>query len=386
MRIFSSVGKYTGKHLFVPSFLIGLLFSALYIHSEAVVYMASMGELLYSLIYLICLLLYFDYRKYSRKSFYVLFCILFVVALLTKETAVSLPLIIFVVDVYLFRESPKVFLSRNLALILLLLTYLPFRFFVTPQLELAYAESSVKLVALEVIKNIAFAYVALFFSLDFMHLKEVFRTNYLNLSQLFSAVWSEVPYIIFIMLFVAVFYLWALKKRDRLINFCILFILITILPFAWLVGYERYLYLSSFGFALLVVYLFLPVDRKTLPKWKWYLSWTILLTIFIYNIFSLIQKNEDWNIAAAESRKIVKQVEEISRGLPSGSEVYFENLPDNYKGAWIFRDGIQYIPDLILKRNDLKFFNANYYHPVKTDPEKKIFNYDYRDGNLSIIW
>ena len=134
---------------------------------------------------------------------------------------------------------------------------------------------------------------------------------------------------------------------------------------------------------MLIIYLFFPVDNLHPAAWKKYLSLAVLLSIFIYNIHSLIQKNENWNIAAAESKKIVMQMEKISSGFPSGSEVYFRNLPDNYKGAWIFRQGIPYIPGLILKRNDLKFFGYN--DSVKTDLQKKIFCYDYRDGNLSII-
>lgn len=381
VQLFSSFGKYSENRTLLPPFLTGLLFSVLYVHSEAVVYIASTVELIYSLLYLTCVILYLDYRRHRRKSDYVLLCTLFVLMLLSKETAVGLPVTILIIDTYLFRESPKVFLTRNYIIVLILAAYLPFRYFVTPDLGTVYARAPGWLFAVESVKNVIFGYVALFFSLDFMYIKEVYKANYMNLSRLFSAIVNEIPYVIIAILIVGIFYLWAFRKRDRLVNFLILFILITILPWSWLVGYERYLYLTSSGFALLLVYLFFPMS-KDLP-FKRYLSGAFLFLIFIYNIYALIQKNENWNIAAAESRNIVAQVEEISRTLPPGSEVYFKNLPDNYKGAWIFRDGVQYIPGLILKRDDLKFYP--YLDTLKTDPQKKIFCYDYREGKLSII-
>ncbi|MGH2575126.1 MAG: hypothetical protein ACRDFC_05425, partial [Ignavibacteria bacterium] len=194
-----------------------------------------------------------------------------------------------------------------------------------------------------------------------------------------SGIYSNMPYVIFIIIIVFLFYIIILRKRDKIINFGVLFMFITIIPFIWLVGYERYLYLPSFGFTLLIFYLIFDMANRSRIAKNTAIALTIIL--FSYNVFSLLQKNETWDTAAKESQSIVIQMKDISSSVPPDSYVYFRNLPDNYKGAWIFREGVKYIPRLVLKRTDLKFYKI-YGEDIRTDASKKIFVYDYRNGNI----
>jgi hypothetical protein len=79
----------------------------------------------------------------------------------------------------------------------------------------------------------------------------------------------------------------------------------------------------------------------------------------------------------------IGQIRHLTPTLLPGSKVYFRDLPDNYKGAWIFRDGIQYFPRLVLQRDDL-YFSKIYEENIRTDPKSNIYVFNYINGYLQL--
>ncbi len=133
--------------------------------------------------------------------------------------------------------------------------------------------------------------------------------------------------------------------------------MITISAFIWLAGYERYMYLPSAGFCIIISQYFFKVYNKK-AIYKYPLIFFVIL-FFVYNIYSLEQKQNNWIIASGMSFNTVNQIIKLTSDIPTGSEVYFRNLPGDYKGAWVIRNEIPEIYELFVKRRDIKFYNIN---------------------------
>jgi hypothetical protein len=194
---------------------------------------------------------------------------------------------------------------------------------------------------------------------------------------------TRFPNVVVALVSAVFFYIIMLYKKDKVLVFSFFFILTAVLPTLWLAVFERYLYLPSAGFSIMMVYyLFILFDYKKFGK---PLAVTLLSLILLYNGFSLVNKNQNWNIAAEKSENIVKQLQDMSSELPSGYTVYFKGLPDNYNGAWVFRNGIDFIPSLYLGRNDIVFKRVDNDEDVGTDYTKKTLLIIYINGRLAAV-
>jgi protein O-mannosyl-transferase len=89
----------------ITAFIVTILFAIHPLHVESIAWISSRKDLLYSLFYLGSLISYLTYleKKYSLKYYY--FTIfLFLLSLLSKSMAVTLPLILFLIDYYHHRK------------------------------------------------------------------------------------------------------------------------------------------------------------------------------------------------------------------------------------------------------------------------------------------
>jgi tetratricopeptide (TPR) repeat protein len=96
---------------------VGLAAAALFavhpLQVEVAAWASSLGILLCTLFYLGALIAYVAYVRSGRIRYYVGALALFVLALLSKTWAVSLPLVFIVIDLYLGRSAPRVLDSRQ---------------------------------------------------------------------------------------------------------------------------------------------------------------------------------------------------------------------------------------------------------------------------------
>lgn len=89
------------------SFVATLLFAIHPLRVESVAWIAGRKDVLYSLFYLGSLLLYLYYQKQNTKKYYWLSLVLFVLSLLSKGTAVTLPVVMFICDYLLHRNFSR---------------------------------------------------------------------------------------------------------------------------------------------------------------------------------------------------------------------------------------------------------------------------------------
>ena len=113
LLVFYFVLKLTKQSL--PAFICALLFAIHPIHVESVSWVSAQKDLLYTLFYFLALLFYLKYLD-DEKSSVLTYCgivLFFLLSLLSKAQAVTLPVVMLLIDYYLKRKfSVKIFLEK----------------------------------------------------------------------------------------------------------------------------------------------------------------------------------------------------------------------------------------------------------------------------------
>jgi|GEM_PF-3464989 len=362
------------KIKFWKSFLCSLLFAVHYIHVETVIYFSELHELLYTLFYVLGLIAYLKYSEDKKFSNLIFIIIFYLLCLLSKETAVSFLLCLFFGEILLYKHKITDFFKQFYSLILITAAFILIRYLAFSNLDKLEYSFNIFTIISEILKNVIFTFTAFLTSLDFTYIKDIYKGNNSNLVESFKMILNVYPAVLIYVFISCIFYIIIIIKRDKIIYLSFAFIFITISSFAWLAGYERYLYLPSIGFCIMIVHFFFKVTK--IKKYAKNTAIILLIIFIVYNIYNLKQKKANWDIASQISFKTVSQIVNLTKDLPAGSEVYFKNLPGDYKGAWILRDGIHEIPELFVKRNDIKFY-YEYEMPDEKKSDKMIYIYTY---------
>src|SRR5207249_4419279 len=82
----------------IVALVAALLFGIHPIHAESIAWAADLKDLLYSFFFLLSIACYLLYVKDKRRKFYFYSLALFLCALLSKATAVSLPVVLLLID------------------------------------------------------------------------------------------------------------------------------------------------------------------------------------------------------------------------------------------------------------------------------------------------
>jgi hypothetical protein len=200
--------------------------------------------------------------------------------------------------------------------------------------------------------------------------------NNTNLIDTAAGIFKNYPQAYFGLIIALAIYILILRKSDKITRISFIFIFVTILSFIWLAGYERYLYLPSIGFCIILVHFIFHVSRSK--------SFVVLLlsTFIFYNLYCLYSKKNNWEIASEISRNTVENIVSLTKDLPSGSVVYFNNIPAEYNGAWIIRFEVHLFPELFLKRNDISFYYLYEKSADKNNNNNNVYLYEYNNRSL----
>lgn len=233
----------------------GLLFAVHPIHTEAVVWIASLPELGMTFFYVLSFYLYVKARSsIKRKSFFLkIFSIAsFLVSLLFKEMAITLPIILIAYEHLYNKTSLKDSLRRYMAYIGVLVFYFSLRIHalggIAPQerFHITFYEN-----ILSILSFVGQYWWKLMFPI---HLNAWYA---FQPEQSFFK-WDVLVALLIIALFIGLLlWLWRAQKKAW---FAILWVFITLFPVLYLnrVGLnaftERYLYLPSVGFCWLIAY------------------------------------------------------------------------------------------------------------------------------------
>ncbi|MFH1776954.1 MAG: tetratricopeptide repeat protein [Candidatus Omnitrophota bacterium] len=374
-------------HEKIPAFCLSLLFATHPIHTESVAWIAARDDILMSIFYSLALILVLIYLKKDmtklliKTSMIIAIVFCYLSALLSKEMAVTLPLIVFFIR-YLSRVKNTKILQKKLMLINLIL-------FVQTILYIV-----VRCVFLNVvIQEKPFLYLSGYLKI-IMIAPRVFLGYYLSLFFFPVSLCANYSYpdvggaeiVVYIFIFALItFLVIKLHKKIFFIFVGFTWMVITLLPAINIIPKaqlmsERYLYLPSVGFLLLLFGLYkqmidlfrkrLNISSKNFIK----ATFCIFMIIFLAYSYKTIARNKCWKTEA------ILWAETVNHPLASTRAHY--NLANIFKNAGYNEEALklyQYIVDIENKKCQKSFALINTYKKQyklsKIDEHKKMISW-----------
>ena len=312
------------------AFITSLVFSAHPVHVETVTSLVGRAESMCALFFLLSLLLYIRERNKNTLSspLLILSYALFFAALLSKESGITLPLVILATEWYIatIRESegksqnaceengsiapanapgtfsPKTALIRILPYGAVFIGYLILRMNILKILGILqsgwYFYKETTMVRLAAMCVGALAYVRLLIlplcmSMDYNFPVRIWGPFWAKMPKGFLNGWVLLG-IAFLILY-ALFTLWAIKRKKR-ISYPLVFIPLTMFPFSNIIPFgdliaERFLYLPSFAFCLMIGIFFTALYQKS--RQPRYILALLCLMLLVYSLRTYF-RNGDW--------------------------------------------------------------------------------------------
>ena len=264
--------------------ILGLMVSALFalhpLHVESITWIASTKDVVYTSFYLISLKFYLEYVKNKSKINYLLALLLFILSCLSKGMAVTLPLILLLIDYFQKRKYSLILVIEKLPFLIVSLLM---------SIVTVFAQTNAigTTEATNFFQNILVASHSLLFYI----IKTILP---LNLSAFYpypiktSAI---VNYEFLISLPIALILLSGIyysKKFNKIIISGFLFFLINVLmvlqliPVGKAIAADRYYYLSSIGLFFIIAYYFDMYGQKYTGKNVSYIIFSVLVLLLGY--------------------------------------------------------------------------------------------------------
>jgi hypothetical protein len=302
----------------------GLFFLLWPVQVEAVSWIAAWPHLWATLFYLASLIFYIKFLEVKKNTSLILALIFFILAIFTKEIAMTLPVALFFIAWQLDYKIPW---KKIWPFFLILVIFLALRWQATAQLFGYYGQASLAFKLPEYFGNLAIMF------LDWPS-AGYFRT-------IFYKIWYRYLWALDISFLIGLgaylLYLLKFKKNERLYLFGVL--ILSCLPVVPLglhrttFAGERYLYLPTVFFAIWFVALLadlkLVINKKIL----------VILFMAVCFLILIVDKTIIWSKAAKLSEQIVTSYATLQ--LAPDSQVISVALPDNLQGAEIFRNNLQ---------------------------------------------
>jgi tetratricopeptide (TPR) repeat protein len=297
-------GARSGPWFFEAPFIAALLFAVHPVHVESVTWIKNRGDPLSSIFFITAFILFIKSvsGEWSRTKAALtgsVFC--FVVSLLSKEIAITLPLVLISYCFYALPSSDRIkaaFKTLPFFCVCALYAVLKLGLFTTENLSKGVQKIGIYSNALVVLKTFAY-YIGI-------------MANPLNLNaerRLSVPVsFFEPPVLLSLTLLAAVITVIVIvRKRGMPLGFSLLWIIITLLPASNIVSLyprpiaEQRLYLPSIGFCLALALIFsrsfgspeMPVSRKFKT-----LSVAALIFLTTFYSFLTLRRNLDWRDAS----------------------------------------------------------------------------------------
>lgn len=277
----------------LPAFVAALLFATHPIHTEAVAWVSGVPELSYTFFSLLAFYLYIRAREGVRLA-YPFSVVSFALATLCKETALTLPIIFIAYDFVNKKEGDPLsdYIKKYLAYIVVLICYIVIRYYALngfaprqPNIQLA-----------------GYVYFINIFPLFSQYLEKLLLPINLNKLYVFHPIFSvlEMRGVVSIAITVAfvIFSVISLRRKKQ-VFLGTLFIAVPLIPVLFMYRSlgafaftERYLYLPSLGFVLIIA-LGLSWIQANKPKLSLVLIIITMLVIGLYSV-GTISRNSVW--------------------------------------------------------------------------------------------
>ncbi|CAN5384204.1 hypothetical protein BH11CYA1_BH11CYA1_32460 [soil metagenome] len=370
------------------------LFAVFPTHSEAVAWILARADLVSTFFFILSL--YFFVTNCKNKA---LSLLAFFACLLSKETAISLPLVIFALSLYLSKASSKkdklIEASKDFAPYLVtLIVYLIWRFLAIGKLVGGYVGS----IGQRLYENYFERWITSGSLWQLLHpfKKAIFAENHV-LRLVLRALYA----IAGLLLVISIFIDEKVATRQRLAYFALAFFAATMLPNFQVWGLSssmsggRIAYLPCAALALLIVAsIYILAIRSNFAKWSKALkafSASMLIALVLTCTCITRGNNSAWLSAGAMVKQLKNQVASELKVLPPEKKLVLINLPSRVDGAYTFtmrsmlaglfskQDGERIIA-LDYHPNWSIFVNRNDFEVVQKQPQK--YKLEAFDGSL----
>ena len=301
--------------------LTSLIFAIHPVQTEVVSWISGRSSVLFLFFYLAALLFYVRFLRESKKIYFVLSVLLYLFSLLSKEMAVTLPLLLIACDAHFFnKDGLRKKIYRYLPYFFMTFLFLALRYHVLGRMSQCgwwggspyYTFLTMSWVIMEYIKLMLIPVkLCAFYVLD------VSRTA------------AETKVILSIAALVAIFsILPVIFRRSRKASFAIWFFFITILPVSNIVPLralmaERFLYLPLIGFSMLMALFIENIGSISSKNRKVVVVSAASILIAAYS-FRTMERNRDWRDSVTISRRIIELYPLNPWGLTSLSTSYLD--------------------------------------------------------------
>lgn len=326
------------------SLIAGLLFLLHPSHTEAVSWIAGRADLLATTLCLASMLAFISFIETRRALFLTLSLFAFMLALLSKESAASLPLILFALGVYFARDE-----SRKSALLSSFKRSAPFFVLLLLFITLRRALLGVWVGGYGAREHLNLSPVWI----ESRFLQASLRAFLPALPQELSTVFLkplQSPVFITGALLLLTLLVLLLRRRRRVEPVTarrkengLVFLLASSYVFSFLpvmslrlsifdTQGERFVYWPSVFTSILLASLALILVRNV----KWWLA--AMLCVLVFYSISLYRTNQIWREAASLARSMK---DELARSASTDKSVIVINAPDNLRGVPVFHNGLE---------------------------------------------
>jgi tetratricopeptide (TPR) repeat protein len=266
------------------SFVVAVLFGLHPLHVEAVAWTQGRKDLLFSLFYVAALCCYTLFvQKKQKRSYYILAFVLFVLSLFSKVTAISFPLVIFLVEFYRSKRIDKSSVVRSIPFVIVSAVVLSLAFITNTSAPSPPAENA------SYLQNLG-----LFFYAFVFYAAKVFWP--VGLIARYSMNIGQYPWQILINLAIfavmAVFIYLAHRRKPETVVFGIAFSILTLAPtlpfhFSGQPYADRYMYLPVAGLLFIAAAMLVSLLSgipETSPKRRWGAWLPLLLIVVLFGL------------------------------------------------------------------------------------------------------
>ena len=346
------------KYRNLISLLSALIFAVHPIHTEAVSWVSGRTDSLVTLFFFASFLFYLEFtkeleyhkeenslHKITKKNYFYLFLSLFFYAagLLTKEMIVTMPVIIVLYD-FVYRKKDLKYFKENMLNYILFAGITIIYFIVRYELlkDIPERENYLYFIGknYDIVIGTMLKTIPVYFRLLFAPFPLLYHYNGVIpdvKSIIDGSVLLSLVFIAFLV-FVSVYF----YKKDSIISFCILFFFVSLLPVMNIVPTmnlmaERFLYFTSFAFALLICHLAMAGSSK-----RDFSMLTIGMIVIIGALSYLTYKrNADWkdnDTLYLSAKGVEGSVLLVNEGNIFANAKKYDEAEEFYKRAVELRD------------------------------------------------
>lgn len=320
-------------------------FAVLPVHVESVAGIAQRKDLLSGIFVFLSLIIFIRYKDGRSNSWYLGSVVLFAVALMSKATAIMLPALIFLVDSYLESGEKTTFTGKMVRVLPFLAVALAYTILQATIMTSAGIIDTSGFVS-GYGERIFSSFKAIFYYVKLLAVPHplYFIHPFDNSAGFFDATGILSALGLALMIYIGCRY----RSEQPLLSFSLAWFLICLIPVIGLIPTsgtpvaERYLFLPSAGFSLIVGHMANKADMYgSSTKWLVRFIFALILVTFIA---LTINRNRDWkdfqtiiaanlrdigNDAAAQPYRLRLYMQSVDAGLSSANHALLENRLDD---------------------------------------------------------